>query len=371
MKDGVDLRAIVAFEGDGLGNYREPDHDWDRMFQKRFPLEKPVFLAKDHKNSIEGRWVYDTPGIVNSRQLINYLVEEEIEEVVPRGIIPPRFCILREGRSLLISGLVQIDLLEHGGTKLENRQIYLSVIASHSLPLRITWDYRDADNLRRREDMICEHTKVKKRLVPFCLEGDDPWRGCGGGDEKGKESMRGDEELEVVEGQWKKNEGADEVEGGSEKETRQTQSSRRGRRRDSNSSPSSDSSAYSIVDEVIKPKFSSSFDSNFSPRPRPLPPWTSQTFRLAGCSHSRWFETSVAEILLSSVGFVGVSTGSDCLLRVSSFGGSDSVGIRTGDSVLLRDIFQLKGLRGKRTDAPEDGKGRHMAPFFETKKPYF
>lgn len=38
---------------------REPDHDWDRMFQKRFPLEKPVFLAKDHKNSIEGRWVGD------------------------------------------------------------------------------------------------------------------------------------------------------------------------------------------------------------------------------------------------------------------------------------------------------------------------
>ena len=60
--------------------------------------------------------VFDTPGIVNSRQLINYLVEEEIDEVVPKGIIPPRFCILREGRSLLISGLVQIDLLEHGGT---------------------------------------------------------------------------------------------------------------------------------------------------------------------------------------------------------------------------------------------------------------
>ena len=60
--------------------------------------------------------MYDTPGIVNSRQLINYLVEEEIQEILPRGIIPPRFCMLREGRSLLISGLAQIDLLEHAGS---------------------------------------------------------------------------------------------------------------------------------------------------------------------------------------------------------------------------------------------------------------
>ena len=43
---------------------------------------------------------------------MNYLVEEELEEILPKGIVPPRFCLLREGRSLLISGLAQIDLLE-------------------------------------------------------------------------------------------------------------------------------------------------------------------------------------------------------------------------------------------------------------------
>ena len=166
------------------------------------------------------------------------------------------------------------------------------MIASHSLPLRITWDFRDADDLRCREDMICEHTKVKKRLVPFCLEGDDPWRGSGGRIESSRdEKRRTNEELEVVEGQWKKNEGADEVEDGvnheSGKNARQTQSSsRRGRRRDSNASSSS-SSSDSTVDEVIMPKFSS-YGSSFSPRPRPLPPWTSQTFRLAGATNSRW-----------------------------------------------------------------------------------
>lgn len=117
MKDGIDLNALVAFEGDGAGGFAEPERDWDRMFRKRFPLEKPAFVLKDYKENVESRWVYDTPGIVNSRQLVNYLVEEEIEQVLPTGIIPPRFVFLRPGRSLLISGLARIDLLEHDGSK--------------------------------------------------------------------------------------------------------------------------------------------------------------------------------------------------------------------------------------------------------------
>ena len=76
--------------------------------------------------------VYDTPGIVNSRQLINYLVEEEIEDVLPTGIIPPRFVMLSPGRSLLLSGLAQIDLLEHYGPVClsENSSIHDFVISS-------------------------------------------------------------------------------------------------------------------------------------------------------------------------------------------------------------------------------------------------
>ena len=71
--------------------------------------------------------MYDTPGIVNSHQLINYLVEEEIEDVIPTGVIPPRFVMLRPGRSLLISGLAQIDVLEHSGPVGHGRGDWYSV----------------------------------------------------------------------------------------------------------------------------------------------------------------------------------------------------------------------------------------------------
>merc|ERR1712212_310657 len=133
----------------------------------------------------------------------------------------------------------------------------------------------------------------------------------------------------------------------------------------------------SVINAIFTP-------SSTSTRPRPLPPWTSQTFRVSGLFRQRecWWEYSAAEILLSSLGFFAVTTGDDCLIRVRTFGGvgnsktgkpgtgEPGSGMRVGDSILLPDIFQLKGVRGKKIQ-PGDGKGLHWTPFFDTKKPYF
>ena len=194
------------------------------------------------------------------------------------------------------------------------------MIASHSLPLRVTWNFDDADELRSRDEMICEQTQIPKRILPLCLEGDDPWRG---GRARG-EGRKTDGELDLVDGDWRSNDGANRVEfekrsGTSGRRSSSSSSSRRNRqRRSGKASDDDDANQESppTVDGVLNSPFSRTSSSSSSLRPRPLPPWTSQTYHLAGATQHRWWETSIAEILLSSIGFVGVSSGFDCVIRV-------------------------------------------------------
>ena len=126
--------------------------------------------------------------------------------------------------------------------------------------------------------MICEQKKEKKRILPFILPGDDPWR-------EGRGAERGLEELEIMDGQWRSGgaEGDDvEIERG-RIHGRNDSSSYRRSRLDKSRHEDEDEEASFVQEDgsIFNASFSSS-SSSLRSRPRPLPPWTSQTFRVSG-----------------------------------------------------------------------------------------
>lgn len=54
----------------------------------------------------------DTPGLVDSTSIINYLDKSDLKKVVPKGEIRPRVYQLRRGESIVIGSYVRIDYVE-------------------------------------------------------------------------------------------------------------------------------------------------------------------------------------------------------------------------------------------------------------------
>ncbi|CAG8548831.1 18006_t:CDS:2 [Acaulospora morrowiae] len=109
------------------------------------------------------RYIYDTPGIVNGKQLIHLLTEEELKMVVPQKNIKPRTYNMFPGKSLFLGGLGRIDYVD--GDK----------------PVRMTVFSRLKPHITsiRRADEICQSMAVGdktflepptfsiKRTLPF------------------------------------------------------------------------------------------------------------------------------------------------------------------------------------------------------------
>jgi len=364
-RKGFDSRALVTYEGDGQGDFQE----WKAPSYQDNSLSS-LAPSDNVKPSITSRWVFDTPGIINTSQLINYLTKAELDQVLPNGLIRPHFLSLRPGKSLIISGLIQIDCVSIDA----NKPVYLCVMASQNLPLRVDWTWRAA-RLRTREEMTCQFKKQNTRVIPFILPGDNP-------DRLGSDSCR--PHLEIL-GPWPKDVMTEDFFGS-----------------DTTLSPlmSKDSASNADKDVLaIKPKgcfesenCSSSLStycspnessSNTSPshlpsssqpsRPRPLPQFVSESFDIPGSkTDPRWFEHSVAEISLSSIGFAAVAAPSPAVLTVSSFGGRN-VGVLLRDTLLVPDIFKLRGRRagpnGREVEIIEGEEVKQWLPFFTCKDP--
>lgn len=97
--------------------------------------EKKPRWSLDDEIFTKGHWCYDTPGTVNSQQVINLFTLDELIAVVPRKMIMPRTFIVYPGDSLLIGGVARIDLLDISF----HRRIaaYLTVFASDMLPVNV------------------------------------------------------------------------------------------------------------------------------------------------------------------------------------------------------------------------------------------
>lgn len=79
----------------------------------------------------DSRWFFDTPGVVQSDQIINMLTVEELMDVIPKKVLLPRIFIFRPGMTLFLAGLGRVDYISGA------EMIRLTVFASNRLPILI------------------------------------------------------------------------------------------------------------------------------------------------------------------------------------------------------------------------------------------
>lgn len=102
------------------------DNNFDELEETK--KEKPK-ISLSHATFREGVWCYDTPGTVNSDQILDLLTLDELVNVLPKSLIVPQTAVLHENFSLLIGGLARIDIVDVAQNQLEteNRPVYVSV----------------------------------------------------------------------------------------------------------------------------------------------------------------------------------------------------------------------------------------------------
>ncbi|RUS17456.1 hypothetical protein BC937DRAFT_89960 [Endogone sp. FLAS-F59071] len=64
-----------------------------------------------HAGNVDQRALYDTPGIVDQRQIVHLLDHEELKMIVPDRPIRPVTYRFESGKSLLLGGLARLDIL--------------------------------------------------------------------------------------------------------------------------------------------------------------------------------------------------------------------------------------------------------------------
>ncbi|TKS65026.1 Nitric oxide-associated protein 1 [Collichthys lucidus] len=80
----------------------------------------------------DAHWLYDTPGIMKERDILNLLTEQEVMSVVPSQAVVPRTFVLKPGSSLFVGAMARIDFLQGG------KSCWFSVVASGRVPVHIT-----------------------------------------------------------------------------------------------------------------------------------------------------------------------------------------------------------------------------------------
>lgn len=111
------------------------------------PHEK--YFNENHKSFKYGKWLYDTPGVIQNEQTINLLTSEELLYTIPKETLWPRVFYMLPGQSLFLSGLGRVDYI--GGAS----EMRLAVYASDQLSIMIVNTNR-ADELYQ----ICLGTEL-------------------------------------------------------------------------------------------------------------------------------------------------------------------------------------------------------------------
>ncbi|XP_064601915.1 nitric oxide-associated protein 1-like isoform X2 [Liolophura sinensis] len=88
-------------------------------------------VEDDLERLTNSRWLFDTPGLVSSDQVINRLTPEELSIVLPATRLQPRSYVLKPGQVMFVSGLSRIDYAQ--GLK----SIYLTVLAAKRVPVHV------------------------------------------------------------------------------------------------------------------------------------------------------------------------------------------------------------------------------------------
>lgn len=93
------------------------------------PVEK--YFNENTKAFKSGKWLYDTPGVIQNDQTINLLTSEELLYMIPKQTLWPRSFYVLPGQTLFLAGLGRIDYI--GGAS----SLRLSVYASEKLSILI------------------------------------------------------------------------------------------------------------------------------------------------------------------------------------------------------------------------------------------
>lgn len=91
-------------------------------------------LNENHKDYIQSKWCYDTPGVVQKEQIINKLTAEELLLTLPKEMVLPRTFLMKPNMSIFVGGLGRVDYLPK---KDDDTSIRVSVYASRHIPILI------------------------------------------------------------------------------------------------------------------------------------------------------------------------------------------------------------------------------------------
>ncbi|XP_032411155.1 nitric oxide-associated protein 1 [Xiphophorus hellerii] len=80
----------------------------------------------------DAHWLYDTPGILRERDVLQLLQDQEVRSVVPTRAIVPRTFVLKPGMTLFVGALARIDFLQG------RKSCWFSVLASSQVPVHVT-----------------------------------------------------------------------------------------------------------------------------------------------------------------------------------------------------------------------------------------
>lgn len=95
-----------------------------------YAQDTPQFgLNENHPDFKESRWCYDTPGTIQSDQILDILTTEELIATLPHCIISPRTFVVQPEQTIFIGGLGRFDYLEG------NTFIRCTIFASYKLPI--------------------------------------------------------------------------------------------------------------------------------------------------------------------------------------------------------------------------------------------
>lgn len=89
--------------------------------------EREKYFNENHKLFKNGKWLYDTPGIIQPEQIINSLTSEELLLTIPKDVLLPRVFYVQPGQTLFVSGIGRVDYVSG------SLRIRLAVFASKNL----------------------------------------------------------------------------------------------------------------------------------------------------------------------------------------------------------------------------------------------
>src|SRR5690625_1266030 len=60
----------------------------------------------------DGKFLYDTPGIVNHHQMAHYVNEHDLKVITPKNEVKPKNFQLNDGQTLFLGGLARFDFTQ-------------------------------------------------------------------------------------------------------------------------------------------------------------------------------------------------------------------------------------------------------------------